>query len=186
MQGFGGGSYPRIAYLLTLIGGLLIILGAIYNVYIGALVAGYFGAYAYSGFYSGFLIIYLVFGVIALILGLLVLIGAMKLRSSPQTAKTWGVLILVFALISFVGDGFYIGSVLALVGGILALIWTPGAPMGQPAWGQPGQAQWGQPQQATWGQPTAPPMAGKMCASCGSPNASGAQYCAKCGAALPP
>jgi hypothetical protein len=186
MQGYGQGmNYPRTAYLLALIGGILILIGSIIEAAIYAV-----GASIFAGFgFGGIAIILVAFAVIALILGLIVLILALRLKSAPQSAKMTGVLIIVFALISYIGGGgFYIGGILALVGGILALIWNPAPMMGQPGWGQPGQQpQWGQPGQAQWGQPSgAPPMAGKVCPACGTSNAVGAQFCAKCGAAMPP
>jgi hypothetical protein len=187
MQGYGQGmNYPRTAYLLALIGGILILLGAIVEAIEFAIIGSAFAAFGFGGFAA----LFIALAVIALIFGLIVLILAMRLKSNPQGAKMTGVLIIVFSLLSFIGGGgFYIGAILALVGGILALIWTPAPMMQQPGWGQPGQqAQWGQPgQQAQWGQPSAPPAgAGKVCGSCASPNAPGAQFCAKCGAALPP
>jgi ribosomal protein L40E len=200
MQGYGQGmNYPRTAYLLSLIGGILILfLSIIY----AAVLAVIGSIYAAVGFGAGAAIL-IGFAVIAIVFGIIVLLLALRLKSNPQGARMTGILIIVFSLISFIGGGgFYIGAILALVGGILAVIWTPAPMMAQPGWGQPGQpgqpgqwgqpgqtgGQWGQPQQAAWGQPTAMPAAatGKTCASCGSPNAPGAQFCAKCGAALPP
>jgi len=187
MQGYGQGmNYPRTAYLLSLIGGILILFLSIIDAAILAVIGS---AFAGVGFGAAAAIL-IGFAVIALIFGIIVLVLALRLRSNPQSAKMTGILIIVFSLISFIGGGgFYIGAILALVGGILALLWNPAPMMQQPGWGQPGQqAQWGQPgQQAQWGQPSAPPAgAGKVCGSCASPNAPGAQFCAKCGAALPP
>ena len=123
----------------------------------------------------------------ALFFGLIILYFAMKLKSNPRSAKAYGILILVFALISFIGGGgFYIGAILALVGGILAIVWNP------PAQAAPGYGQPMMPAAPGWGAPppaAAPPpgaAGGKFCASCGSPNAAGAQFCAKCGAPMPP
>ncbi|MCI4373109.1 MAG: hypothetical protein L3K02_05645 [Thermoplasmata archaeon] len=195
MQGYGQGmNYPRTAYLLTLVGGILILLGAIFEAIVFGILAGLSASVGF-GFGVAFLI---TLAVIALALAIVVLLLAMRLKSRPDKVKMTGILIIVFAIISLPGSGFYLGSILALVGGILALIWTPTPMMQQPGWGQPGQpgqwgqpgaagqpAQWGQPQQATWGQPTAAPPMGKTCPSCASPNAAGAQFCAKCGAALP-
>jgi hypothetical protein len=186
-----GGGYPNLAYLLSLIGAILIMLGALYYIIIALAFASIFGA---IGFFGGYILV--VFGVVGLVFGLIILLLSFRLKRNPAGSQMTGILILVFSLISFIGDGFYIGSVLALIGGILALIWkpTPGAPQwGQPqqqAWGQPGQ-QWGQPPQQAppYGAPPpgAAPMAGqKFCPSCGSPNAPGAGFCAKCGAAMPP
>jgi hypothetical protein len=188
MQGYGQGmNYPRTAYLLTLIGGILILIGGIIEAALLAAIGSVLAGFGYGGLAA----LAIAFAVIALIFGIIILVLAMRLKSNPQSAKMTGVLIIVFALISYVGGGgFYIGLILALVGGILALIWNPGpAMMPQPGWGQPGQpGQWGQPGQAQWGQPSAPPApaGGKVCPSCGTQNAAGSQFCAKCGAAMPP
>jgi hypothetical protein len=190
MQGYGQGmNYPRTAYLLALIGGILILLGAIVEAIELAIIGSAFAAFGFGGFAA----LFIALAVIALIFGIIVLVLALRLKSNPQGVKMTGVLIIVFSLLSYIGGGgFYLGGILALVGGILALIWNPPAVMAQPGWGQPGQpgqqGQWGQPQAAAWGQPTSAPPAtgGKTCASCGTPNAPGAQFCAKCGAALPP
>jgi hypothetical protein len=184
MQAYGE-TYPRTAYLLALIGGILILILSIISAIILAVIAT---AFAAVGFGLG-VGIAVAFAVVALLFGLIVLYFAMKLKSNPQNAKTYGILILVFALISFIGGGgFYIGAILALIGGILAIIWNPPAPApgyGQPMMGQqmPGAPQWGQPPPPAAAPP--PPAAGqRFCSSCGSPNAAGAQFCAKCGAPM--
>lgn len=89
----------------------------------GGMMGGYqgiIGSYgAPFGFMSG-----LVF--IGLISGLAVTIGALLLNSRPARHVTWGTLILVFSLIGFLGmDGFFIGAILGVVGGALALSWRP-------------------------------------------------------------
>lgn len=63
---------------------------------------------------------------IGLFSGLVVTIAAVLLSSRPAGHVKWGTLILVFSLIGFVGmDGFFIGAVLGVVGGMLALSWRP-------------------------------------------------------------
>jgi len=48
------------------------------------------------------------------------------LQSRPDQVQTWGVLILVFAVVSFFSmGGFLIGAILGIVAGILALTWRP-------------------------------------------------------------
>jgi hypothetical protein len=40
--------------------------------------------------------------------------------------RTWGILILVFSVLSFIGlGGFVIGAILGIVGGVLILRWRP-------------------------------------------------------------
>jgi len=56
------------------------------------------------------------------------------LNNQPEKNTIWGVLILVFSLMSFLsGGGFVIGGCLGIIGGILALVWAPSAPKTPPA-----------------------------------------------------
>jgi len=182
MQAYGE-TYPRTAYLLSLIGGILILVLSIIYAIILAAIASLFAAVGF-GLGAG---IAVAFAVIAILFGLVVLYFAMKLKSNPQGARTYGVLILVFALISFVGGGgFYIGAILALIGGILAIIWTPPAPTGMPGQMAPGYMAQPPPMAPPPGAAPAGGAGQKFCASCGSPNLGTAQFCAKCGAAMPP
>ncbi len=178
-------SYPSTAYILSLIGGIFIALSGLITMVAAAILASVAFDVGVPGV-GGLLI---AFGLIGLILGILVLYGALQLKHRPETAKTWGLLIIVFSLISYIGGGgFFLGLVLGLVGGILALVWTP-PPTPAPGYGQPMA-----PGAPAWGQPVAPPAAGtpsaaaaggqRFCSSCGSPNAAGATFCAKCGAPL--
>jgi len=151
MQG-SGETYPRTAYLLSLIGGILLLVFSLIYAAILAVLASILAAVGF-GLGAG---VAVALALVAVIFGVLVLIFALKLKSNPQSAKTYGILILVLALISFVGGGgFYIGAILALIGGILAIVWHPPA-QAQPAWGQPqapsapGAPGWG-------GQPPASP-----------------------------
>lgn len=186
MQSYGE-TYPRTAYLLSLIGGILILFFSLIYAAILAVFASLFAAVGF-GLGAG---IAIALAILALFFGIIILYFALQLKRSPQQSRTYGILILVFSIISFIGGGgFYIGAILALIGGILAIIWTPPHPApgyGQPMMGQP-MGQPGQP--PAWGAPppaTAPPAGaagGKFCSSCGSQNAAGAQFCAKCGAPM--
>jgi Family of unknown function (DUF6114) len=139
----GTKSYPSTAFVLSLIGGIFILLGGLADAAIYALVGG-----AVFALLPGLGVLFLVLAVVGLLIGLLTIVGAVMLRSKPESAHTWGILIIVFSVISLVtgGGGFIIGFILALIGGILALTWKPP---------QPAQAAWGQ-------QPMAPPAAPPM------------------------
>jgi Family of unknown function (DUF6114)/zinc-ribbon domain len=146
---------PGAAYILSMIGGIFVILGGILIAVIGAaftfMVAGIGG----------------IFGVLGIVWGVLILVFASRLNSDPSSHSTSGALIIVFSLLSWVGSlgGFFIGFLLSLIGGILAITWTPPAqrPMQTmaPASMQPGT---------------------KYCPSCGTQMAATAAYCPKCGA----
>jgi len=63
---------------------------------------------------------------VSLVSGVLVIVGAVMINIHPSQSSTWGIVVLVFSIISFVGmGGFVIGAVLGVVGGILALTWRP-------------------------------------------------------------
>lgn len=173
-------SYPRTAYLLSLIGGILILVFSVIYA-LAILVVASINATVGFGLGVGHAI---ALAVVAILFGLIVLYFALKLKSSPQNAKTYGILILVFSVISFIGGGgFYIGASLALVGGILAIVWRPsvvqtyGQPMAAPGWGA-------QPPPP----PSMPPVAGggaQFCQFCGTAVPAGAKFCPKCGAGVP-
>jgi len=65
-------------------------------------------------------------GLFGLVSGVIVLVSAVILLTGPSQRRTWGVLILVFSVLSFLGlGGFIVGAILGIVGGILTLRWKP-------------------------------------------------------------
>ena len=59
---------------------------------------------------------------IGLVLGVLVLIGAIMLRIKPAKKKVWGIIIVIFSIPSVItGGGLIIGFILGIIGGVLAL-----------------------------------------------------------------
>jgi hypothetical protein len=63
---------------------------------------------------------------IGLIAGFFMIVGAMMLRMQPYAHTSWGLVILVFSFISFLGTGgFLIGAALGIIGGFLAITWKP-------------------------------------------------------------
>ena len=65
-------------------------------------------------------------GAFGLTSGIIVTASAVLLQVDPIRRRTWGVLILVFSVLSFLGTGgFVVGAVLGIVGGIKALRWKP-------------------------------------------------------------
>ncbi len=170
-------AYPTTAFILSLIGGIFILLGGIYTAAIYAFIGS-----ALFDFFPGLGSLLIALAVVALIFGLIIIVGAVMLRSNPESSRTWGIVILLLSIFSWIGGGgFVIGFILALIGGILAITWHPPA-VAQAAWTSTPVA------------PAAPPMGGapaassgqRFCASCGSPNAANVQFCAKCGAPMPP
>lgn len=166
-------SYPSAAFILTLIGGILIFLSGL----VTAATYAILGSLAIS-ILPGLGVLLIGLAVVALLFGIIIMVGGLRMRSDPGSARTWGIIVIVLSLLSLIGGGgFFLGLILGLVGGILAIVWHPPA-VAQPAWGQP-QAP-GAPMSSS-----PPASGGKTCPSCGTSNAAGTQFCAKCGAALP-
>ena len=63
---------------------------------------------------------------IGLICGVLVLVGALMLRSNPSHKKMWGIFIVIFSIPSVLtGGGFIIGFILGIIGGVQAFSRKP-------------------------------------------------------------
>lgn len=149
-------DYPDAAHLLSLIGGIFVLIGGLLFAVFGAAIT--FFAFGLLG----------LFGVLGVIWGIVLIYGAMKLRSNPEQHDTWGALIVLFSLLSWVGGmgGFVIGFLLCFVGGILAIVWRPA----QPASGA--------------GLPLGQQAPGRYCPSCGAPVAQDTKFCPHCGKQL--
>ena len=118
---------PQTAFVLSLTGGILMIIGGgITSIWFmsggsgfGGMMGGMGGMMGSMGFPFGFMG---GFSLIGLIAGILVVIGAIMLNSRPAEHTSWGTIILIFSIISFLGmGGFFIGAILGIVGGSLAL-----------------------------------------------------------------
>ena len=67
-----------------------------------------------------------VMGGFGLVCGMIVLLSSTMLLIRKGDRRTWGILILVFSVLSFIGlGGFVIGAILGITGGVLALRWKP-------------------------------------------------------------
>src|SRR3990170_834050 len=120
---------PITAFILSLIGGVLIFLGGVVSSLWfmsggygmgGMMGGGMMGGWgAPFGFMSGL-------SLIGLVAGIVVIIGALMLNARAREHTAWGVIILVFSIVSFLGmGGFFIGAALGISGGALALSWRP-------------------------------------------------------------
>ncbi len=127
---------PVAAFVLSLIGGVLILIGGIvssmwfmYGGYgMGGMMGGFGGMMGgYQGMMGGFGVPFGFMGglwLIGLVAGTLVIIGALMLNARPAEHTAWGTIILVFSIISFIGmGGFFIGAILGIAGGAMALSW---------------------------------------------------------------
>ncbi len=120
---------PNTTFVLSLIGGILIILGSIFEYwmfsyaggFVGGMMGGFggmMGGFGY-GYSQGFV---LSLTIVGLICGALVVVGAAMIRARPGEHLAWGVVVLVFSLVSFVdAGGLYVGAILGVIGGAFAL-----------------------------------------------------------------
>lgn len=127
----GSQPTPSTAFILSLVGGIIIALGGL------AFFLGYFFGWPfYGGMMGGFpwmmggfgynYSIMLAFSLVGLIAGALVVVGALMLNARPAEHTMWGIVILIFSLTSFLSmGGFFIGTLLGIIGGALALSWRP-------------------------------------------------------------
>jgi hypothetical protein len=128
------GGYPKTGSVLALVGGLIMILGG--AIFLGAslfviphinlsnvTVPQGFDRANLPALISGVLE---VMGSFGLVCGSVVLISAAMLLAKVGQRRTWGILILVFSVLSFVGlGGFVVGAILGIIGGVLVLRWKP-------------------------------------------------------------
>jgi hypothetical protein len=63
-------------------------------------------------------------GILELVTGLIVLGSGIMLRIHPEQSVLFGVLMLIFAVLSFFGSGgFVIGAIMGIIGGVMTLSW---------------------------------------------------------------
>jgi hypothetical protein len=137
---------PGTAFILSLIGGVFILLGGAAMTMLGSWKSNYgnYGYYGYGmmgryggwsgmmgpgfgmmgglGYGFGFT------GILGLIFGAIVIISALMLNSKPEQHSTWGTLLVIFSVLSIFGSamgGFGVGLVLGLIGGVLGISWKP-------------------------------------------------------------
>ena len=121
---------PNVAFILSLVGGLLVFVGSSVSIVWFSVGSAPFGGFwgMMSGWHGmtgsyGFAYDYLlVLSVLGLACGVLVVVGGFMLSLRPLDHVRWGVLIMIFSAISFVSmGGWFVGAILGIVGGALAL-----------------------------------------------------------------
>jgi len=178
------GEKPTVAFVLSLIGGIFILLGGGMmsmfspfglggmmrgylgyggmmngysgyggnngNGWFGGMMNGYSGYNGYNGngWYGGMMGRYFsspgfgmmggygygfggIFGLAGIVVGIVVIVSAVMLYNKPIEHSKWGLLILIFSVLSIFGSamaGFGVGLVLGVLGGIFALTWKPSTP----------------------------------------------------------
>ena len=119
------------AIIISLVAGILIILGSIYTTMWGIGMMGRLGGVMGQSAYGAMAGMW-----IGLISGIIVLISAIMLKIRPGEGTQglraccimWGTMILVFSIVSLFGGsmgGFLVGAILGITGGALALSIRP-------------------------------------------------------------
>ena len=138
---------PTTAFVLSLLGGIFILLGggamSLFGFGGWGMMGGYggYGGYrgwggmmgGYPGYGYGMMggLGFGTFGILGLIFGTIVIVSALMLNRKPEQHSTWGVLIVLFSVLSILGGamgGFGVGLIIGLIGGILAITWKPPQP----------------------------------------------------------
>ena len=118
------GDKPTAAFVLSLIAGVLIVICGLGYAVLGA-ICGSLASMAPGGGGAGAAIfIYMALGLIS---GVIVIVGAVMInKAEPDKVKKGSILVVVFSIVSLVsGGGFYIGTILGIIGGVLGLVWKP-------------------------------------------------------------
>ena len=127
-------QWPEPAFILSLVGGVLTLVGSVVVIMwaqnmpvwggaMGNMMGSYGGITGGMGFSWLFFAGMAIFCVVAAIL---VLAGTFLLYAQPERASTWGTTILIFSILELFGmGGFFIGAIVGIIGGTLALTWRP-------------------------------------------------------------
>ena len=105
--------HPVAAFILSLLGGVIILISSLFVIVIGSAITFFIGGV------GGYI------GLLGLLWGSIIIFCSLKLRTDPKMHITYGLIIIVTSVISWIGaaGGFGIGFLFALFGGILGIIW---------------------------------------------------------------
>lgn len=122
------------AFIVSLVGGLIVLITSLVNFVwflSGAANFGGFGNFMQGAMdgYHNFMGSYGTsnsflagISVVALVCGVIILIGAIMLKVDPHQSTIWAIVVIIFSVVSFVGmGGYFIGAVLGVVGGAFVL-----------------------------------------------------------------
>ncbi len=128
---------PTLAYSLSLAGGIVILLVGIVGLAwfgaggptwygFGGWMSGMMGSHGYYPTTTGLYNFFAVLSILSLFSGVIIILGAIMLKTRPQEHMVWGILILVFSIVSLAGmGGYFIGAILGIIGGAYALSYRP-------------------------------------------------------------
>jgi hypothetical protein len=131
---------PTIAFVLSLIGGIFILLGGgtmsmMGSDWIGGMMKGYWGYGMMRAYGSGFVPWYGMMGgygslglvgIAGVLFGVVVIVSSLMLYRYPADHTKWGTIVLIFSMFSILSgmDGL-VGLILGVLGGAFALAWKP-------------------------------------------------------------
>jgi Family of unknown function (DUF6114) len=139
---------PTVSFILSIVGGIFILLGGALRFFLGSLGYGwmrngYWGYGGYGGMMGGYWSgpgfglmggygfgFFSLFGVLGLVFGAIVIVSALMLYNHTTDHSKWGILILIFSILSIFGgamSGFGVGLILGVLGGVFAITWKPPA-----------------------------------------------------------
>ncbi|MEM0143660.1 MAG: hypothetical protein QXD11_01485 [Candidatus Micrarchaeaceae archaeon] len=120
---------PVAAFVLTLVGGILVLLEMLFAGLIAALVEAIIPTFAISstniissGAIGSFIVMFVLTG---MIIGSMMIISAIEMYTTDiKTIKKWPIVALVMSVLSVLfGGGFLLGFILGLIGSILGLVY---------------------------------------------------------------
>jgi Family of unknown function (DUF6114) len=124
----------NFAFVVSLVGSLIVLIASLVNFIwflsgeanfggFGNFMRGAMSGYhSFMGSYGSSNSFLAEISVVSLVCGVIILIGATMLKVDPHKSTMWAIIIIVFSVISFVGmGGYFIGAVLAVVGGAFVL-----------------------------------------------------------------
>lgn len=117
------GEKPTAAAVLSIVGGVFILLFGIAVLVLASILGGLIGGIGGPVDPTAILV---AFALPAIIIGIVVIaLGALMLMK-PTSARVLGVVVLVLSIVSFFfGGGFFLGGILGLIGGILGIVFKP-------------------------------------------------------------
>ncbi len=126
---------PVAAFILSLLGGIFILLGAfVMSMFafgtgnmmgmmgmMNGTMTGSSGVMAMMMGYS------FAFAIVGLASGALVILGSVMLYNRPSESQIWSAVILAFSVLSILGamGGFMVGLLLGVLGAVFGLVWKP-------------------------------------------------------------
>lgn len=120
------GTKPTGAMVLSVIGGFFILLGGVALLFLGALVGALLSGLSIVPLGADPVAMLNTLGALGILFGLIDVALGVVMFIKPGLSKILGAVVLVVSLASIVSlGGFFLGLILGLVGGIMALIWKP-------------------------------------------------------------